>query len=112
MSVSYPPAPASQGNNSATTTVPASTTPVTLPANANRISALISNFANRPAWVIFGVGIPTAGATNTLIVPAAASGQPGVLDVPDDYDGPIQVVWTSGVATGGNNVLVLTEILP
>jgi hypothetical protein len=99
VTISYPPIPEPQSNSEITTTLTAGTTAQTFAANPNRISGFVLNFANRPASVIFGAGVPTAGGAITTPIPASTSGGPGALTLPDRYDGPIQIVWATGVNT-------------
>lgn len=105
MAIGYPPLSAPQSNGENTTTLFALTTNQTFASNSGRISGYILNFANKPASIVFGSAAAFAGAANTTPIPAAAGNLPGSIDLPNDYDGPIQIVWASGVTTTGSAVL-------
>ena len=105
MAIGYPPQSIPQSNGEVTATLFSLPTPQAFPSNSNRVSGYILNFANRPASVVFGIGLPVAGGANTTPVPAASGGSPGSIDLPDDYDGPIQIIWANGVNTAGTAVL-------
>jgi hypothetical protein len=110
MAIGYPPQAVPQGNSDSTSFLSASTSQQVFPANPNRVSGYILNNANRVATVLFGTGAITAGAAIGTPVPAASGGQPGSIDLPDDYDGAIQIIWANGVNTAGN--AAFHEIVP
>jgi hypothetical protein len=105
MAIGYPPSSPPQSNGETTTTLSALTTNQTFASNSGRISGYILNFANRPASLIFGTAAAVSGGANTTPLPAAAGNLPGSIDLPNDYDGPIQIVWASGVTATGSAVL-------
>jgi hypothetical protein len=105
MAIGYPPLSIPQSSGESIATLNASVTAQTFAANANRISGFILNFGNRVASVTFGTAAVTAGSANSTPIPAASSGLPGSIDLPEDFDGPIQIIWAAGVNTTGTAVL-------
>jgi hypothetical protein len=105
MPIGYPPSSPPQSNGEITTTLLALSTNQTFASNRGRISGFILNFSNRQASLVFGTVAAVSGAANTTPLKAAASNLPGSIDLPDDYDGPIQIIWAGGTGITGSAVL-------
>jgi hypothetical protein len=108
MGIQQAPTTPPTGQNSTISSINASITVVTIITNLNRLGGLIENKANKNLYCKFGdpavAPVLTAGG-DFLLVPSG-----GNIDIPEDFTGPIGLIWTSGFAAGGK--AVVTEIIP
>jgi hypothetical protein len=109
MGIQQPPFIPPSGNGSTISVVTANAANATaVAANATRLVGLIENRANRTLWVKFGdpAAAPLLTASgNFSQVPAN-----GNIDIPENFTGPIGLIWAAGVSTSGN--ALITEIIP
>lgn len=96
-----------KASTSSVTSVTATTSSQTLlAANLNRVFAAVYNGGSRNAYVLLGSG--TASATNYTIVLLTGS----YWEIPVDYIGQINVIWSSSGASALTGSALVTELTP
>jgi hypothetical protein len=109
--IGYPPDTGrSNGSSQAIATVPANIAAVQLlPANALRApDGIIKNYSNKKLYVSFSsTQMPTV-STDYDFAPASSGGEPGLLQIPADYEGEIWGIWAGSAPTGNAKITHFT----
>jgi hypothetical protein len=100
MAVSYNPNAVNKSIGEEITTVAASESVVTVPANPNRVGGYIQNLANRSMWVKWGVSSTASPLTAALPYTEVPKGSDIAID--PNYVGVISLIWSANVRTSTN----------
>jgi hypothetical protein len=94
MGINNAPQGVEQLSGELTTVINANVTNVLLdPANPVRREGFIVNKSNRNLWVVFSTNAATAAAPTNLVTPGSN------IDIPDNYTGPINGIWSGPTPT-------------